>query len=287
MKSPIKWAGSKRKLLPHLREYAEMWKSHNNATGQEGVYYEPFAGGASLFFDLQPAVAELSDVNPDLIAFYRWLRDDVQGLEESVFQLHSLSYARIKSDFNEYARQAEDTADYAIQQSARFLALLHLGFNGLWRVNKSGEMNTPEGKDSKGVRKSLGTLNWGHLAECGKLLDNAALLLGDFRSPLIFGRAEGGPGPGDFVYFDPPFLKTFSGYAKDGFNRKDHEDLAAMCLHLANNGAFVVLSGSCNEASLEVYGEPTKVIETKYSIAAKSSDRVLAKECLWVWGMPT
>lgn len=57
----LKWAGGKerelRTILPLVPPFAR--------------YYEPFAGGAAVFFALRPAHAHLNDRSPELIALYR------------------------------------------------------------------------------------------------------------------------------------------------------------------------------------------------------------------------
>ena len=53
----VKWVGGKTKLLPEL--LARMPERFNR-------YYEPFAGGAALFFRVAPQRAVLADSNPDL-----------------------------------------------------------------------------------------------------------------------------------------------------------------------------------------------------------------------------
>src|SRR6202012_4091593 len=63
----IKWVGGKTKLLPEL--LARM-------PARFGRYYEPFAGGAALFFRITPAHAVVGDANADLISTYRALALD-------------------------------------------------------------------------------------------------------------------------------------------------------------------------------------------------------------------
>ena len=58
----VKWPGGKTRLLPEL--LARLPARWNR-------YYEPFAGGAALFFRLAPRDAVLGDLNADLIAMYR------------------------------------------------------------------------------------------------------------------------------------------------------------------------------------------------------------------------
>ena len=67
----VKWVGGKTKLLPEL--LARMPESF-------GRYYEPFAGGAALFFRLVPRRAVLADSNADLIGLYRAIVGDVDGV---------------------------------------------------------------------------------------------------------------------------------------------------------------------------------------------------------------
>ena len=54
----LRWAGSKKKLLPLLEQASP---------AQIRRYIEPFAGSAVLFLRLEPAKAILSDLNMDLI----------------------------------------------------------------------------------------------------------------------------------------------------------------------------------------------------------------------------
>ena len=57
----LRWAGSKRRLLPTLQTF---WtKKHKR-------YVEPFAGSACLFFAIRPPKAILGDLNPELIGTY-------------------------------------------------------------------------------------------------------------------------------------------------------------------------------------------------------------------------
>ena len=62
----LRWAGSKRSLLPEL-------KLRIPASFKR--YVEPFAGSACLFFSLNPDKALLSDVNAELMDVYRAVRD--------------------------------------------------------------------------------------------------------------------------------------------------------------------------------------------------------------------
>src|SRR5208282_2376234 len=67
----LKWAGGKGRLIAQLRP-------HLPAPFKR--YFEPFAGGAALFFALAPAHAVLTDVNAELIDCYRTVRDRVEDV---------------------------------------------------------------------------------------------------------------------------------------------------------------------------------------------------------------
>ncbi len=80
--SPIKWAGGKAQLLPHIRSLAP---------AQFARYHEPFLGGGAVFFALAPergAPAYLSDLNAELINFYQVLREQTEAFLSQVKQLH-------------------------------------------------------------------------------------------------------------------------------------------------------------------------------------------------------
>src|ERR1700675_134123 len=70
IKPPLKWAGGKRWLVPHLRP---IWENHTDRR-----LVEPFSGGLAVTLGLRPEQALLNDINPHLINFYHWLRKGLQ-----------------------------------------------------------------------------------------------------------------------------------------------------------------------------------------------------------------
>src|SRR5438105_12174265 len=62
---PLKWAGGKRWLVPHLEP---LWRKY-----AEQRYIEPFCGGLAVALGLQPERALLNDLNRHLINFYQQL----------------------------------------------------------------------------------------------------------------------------------------------------------------------------------------------------------------------
>ena len=112
----IRWAGSKRKLLPELSNY---WN-------QKYVkYIEPFAGSAVLFFALSPKHACLNDLNSDLVDMYRTVRK----YPEKVYR----RYRSIPVSKEHYVslRPVAFEAKNPVHRAANFLYLNRNCFNGI------------------------------------------------------------------------------------------------------------------------------------------------------------
>jgi DNA adenine methylase len=86
----IRWAGSKRALLPKLLGLTP-------PTMQR--YVEPFAGSAALFLNLKPRRAILGDINKELLDALRVLRQRPDALHErlSTFQMSRDAYYELRS----------------------------------------------------------------------------------------------------------------------------------------------------------------------------------------------
>ena len=69
----IKWAGGKWQLLPIMSRLMPPRQ-------QIGRYFEPFLGGAAVFFYLQHPKSILSDSNEELIKLYKVVQENVEEL---------------------------------------------------------------------------------------------------------------------------------------------------------------------------------------------------------------
>src|SRR5690242_14865172 len=130
IKSPplLKWPGGKRSLVKRILPLIPP---------RFNRYFEPFFGGGALFFALQPAKARLSDNNADLMHAYLQVRDRPEAVIRELRKLRNSreDYYRIRA-----SRPAVDAA-----RAARFIYLITLAFNGIYRVNLHGEFNVPYG----------------------------------------------------------------------------------------------------------------------------------------------
>ena len=134
----LKWVGGKRKLVPMLLQMIPEF----------GEYHEPFVGGGALFFGLAEADvterwANLSDQNERLIRSYRAIRDD---LETVLSRLETMAKGHCKELYYEIRDQEIDQAQTDAEVAAWFIYLNRTGFNGLYRVNRSGRfIPSPKG----------------------------------------------------------------------------------------------------------------------------------------------
>src|SRR5258706_5000854 len=126
----LRWAGSKRKLLPLLVPLIPA--SYN-------CYFEPFVGSACLFFAVRPRRAVLSDINADLIGAYSQVAAHPRRTWRIVSTLPkgAQAYYHIRRSL----LQASSPQDSA----ARFIYLNRHCFNGVYRTNKTGMFNVPIG----------------------------------------------------------------------------------------------------------------------------------------------
>jgi DNA adenine methylase len=233
VKSFLKFVGGKRQLLPELR--ARVPETY-------GTYFEPFMGGASLFFDLAPKRARLSDMNVRLVRTFRGLRDHV----DTVLQFLG-TYAKLHGElfFKELrACPTDDMADAEI--AAWFIYVNKMGFNGLWRVNGQDQCNVPFGKHEYFVPDEA------TIRACAGALQGVSLERVDFATAVLVAE------PGDFVYFDPPYVplsatSSFTSYTADKFGAKDQERLRDVAWTLHQRGVHVLLSNASASLVRDLY----------------------------------
>ena len=235
----IKWVGGKTKLLPELLARAP--KSF-------GRYYEPFAGGAALFFRLAsaskgPLRAVLNDANADLVTMYLAIQVET-GPVITMLELHAKAHAADPQSHYYRVRDLWNKPGLDWSPARRAAAFIYLNktcFNGLWRVNRSGGFNVPIGRPSKdGAAPRI--CDPGALRAAAAVLAHAELRQGYYQNAVSDAQA------GDFVYFDPPYApvnaSSFTAYTDGDFGPDDQRALAGCARDLAARGVHVMLSNS-------------------------------------------
>lgn len=262
LKPFLKWAGGKQRLLPHLREVLPPGKR----------LIEPFLGAGSVFLGTDYPEYLLGDANPDLMAVWVALQSnpaEYVSRAERLFSRENTSadaYARLRGEFN--------TSTDRLERAALFLYLNRFGFNGVFRVNGSGNMNTPYG-----YPKVTPSFPAAALEGAAMKLSLARLHIGGFSA--LMDQA----GAGDVVYCDPPYSDvgnpSFTAYTRSRFGEKEHEELISSARLAASRGAFVAISNHANEYTRSLYkGFETHELVVRRSVATKSEARGQAREIL-------
>jgi DNA adenine methylase len=258
MQPLLRWAGSKRQLVPTLSEFFNP-NRHNR-------YIEPFAGSACLFFCLKPKKAILGDINGELIRTYRDVKYRCKDVTDRL--------RRFRKSKKEYLRRRKPNRRGAsrIHRAARFIYLNRCCFNGIYRTNLKGDFNVPYG----GKRSGPIPID---LHEHASALRSAVLVSGDFEKVLARTKS------GDFVYLDPPFSvdsrRVFRQYDASQFDFGSIWRLRIWLEELAaNNVNFLVSYAVCAEAWFLANGFKTRIVRVRRNVAGFAKHRRYARELL-------
>jgi DNA adenine methylase len=262
----VKWAGGKRQLLAEIDPLVPK---------QMRTYFEPFCGGAALFFHLAGKPkrpfekAVLCDQNEELIALYRALRDDAEALIVELAQ-----YTNDKELFLR-VRAQKPAKLTTVQRGARLLFLNRTCYNGLWRVNSKNQFNVPFGRYAKPK-----ILDAPRLRKAALVLQGVDLQCSDFLA--VTSAAV----PGDFVYFDPPYVAAsdtadFATYGPLGFSHADQVRLRDELHRLGACGVKLLLSNADTPESRALYkGMHLQTVTARRSISRVGDQRNAVGELL-------
>ena len=263
----LKWAGGKRQLLPAIN-------AHRPPAFRR--YVEPFFGSGAVFFDLagrgllDARSVRLGDANPDLIGCYRTLRDRTEEVIEALGALErehrergdacyydvrdcrfNPARAQLAGSSVDGARltMAEIGRVYTPSVAAMLIFLNRTGFNGLFRLNRSGAFNVPAGRYSNPT-----ICDPDHLRAVAAAFRRRSVVL-DLAG---FDATIGDAAAGDFVYCDPPYAPlsataNFAHYTAGGFSAFDQARLQRAVVAACRRGAHVVLSNSSAPEIVELY----------------------------------
>jgi DNA adenine methylase len=256
----LRWAGSKRKLLPKLKPF---W------TEAHRRYVEPFAGSACLFFALKPPKAILGDLNPELISTYIEVKYRLAGVLRELAKLPPWSkreYLRLRS---------LDTSNLdSCARAARFIYLNRFCFNGIYRTNLKGRFNVPYSGDGCGAVPHDEVFEM-----CSRRLRVARFVRGDFEGVLSQAKK------GDLVYMDPPYAvrarRVFREYDPSAFTIEDIVRLRKWMERLNAAGiTFVVSYAESDEADVLRKGFSFETISVQRNVAGFAAHRALTSELL-------
>jgi DNA adenine methylase len=257
LKSPIKWAGGKSKLMNKIQEVYNndfFWNS------EKYTYIELFGGGGSSWlFVLQnynPKRVIVNDINPNVINLWRCIQIYPIALCKELDRIISnylvLDWDERKEFFLNLRKEFNKKKDVLsekkidIDMAAEFLFLNKTCFNGLWRTNSKGEFNTPFGKPTN-LNKDPNIYDKNNIVNLSELIKDVEFVCRDYKNVI------GDYVTGDvLVYMDPPYRGTWTDYSKESFGEQEQIELSHFMKDLKDRGFYVIQSNSkCNDDFFE------------------------------------
>lgn len=219
LKPLVKWSGGKSDEIKSFQKYIPEFET----------YLEPFIGGGSLFFHLQPAKAVISDVHTELIDLYQSIKD---GHANDIYEFMK---SRPNDETTYYEVRDKMVVECPLDNAKRFYYLRKTCFRGMLRYNKQGKFNIPYGKYK--------TINFEELRNPGyeELLKNTEIYKQSYQ--YIFEHYDD---PNNFMFLDPPYDSEFTDYGYCVFDKEAHKELfkcfattKIKCLMVIGKTAFI------------------------------------------------
>lgn len=259
LKSPIKWAGGKSKLMNKIQEVYNndfFWNS------EKYTYIELFGGGGSSWlFVLQnyrPKRVIVNDINPNVINLWRCIQNYPIELCEELENIVSKYlyfdwdgrkefFLNLRKSFNE-KKDLLTGINTDVRMAAEFLFLNKTCFNGLWRTNSKGEFNTPFGKPMN-LDREPNIYDKNNIMLLSNWIKEVEFICSDYKDVI------GDDVAGDvLVYMDPPYRGTWTDYSKESFGEQEQIELSHFMKDLKDRGFYVIQSNSkCNDDFFETY----------------------------------
>jgi DNA adenine methylase len=202
LKPLVKWSGGKGDEIKFFEKY--MPKDFD-------IYLEPFIGGGSVYFYLNPKKAVINDIHKDLIDLYRCIAN---GKNKDIYDF-------MKENNNDettyYKIRDEMLINDDLDNAKRFYYQRKTCFRGMLRYNKNGKFNIPFGKYK--------SINYNELLNDNyeKLLQKTIILNENFD--YVFQNYNN---ENNFMFLDPPYDSEFTNYGYCEFGRNEHIKLAEL-----------------------------------------------------------
>jgi DNA adenine methylase len=216
----IKWSGGKSDEIKMFEKYFP--DSYN-------LYIEPFIGGGSVYFYLNPDNAVINDIHKELIDLYQSIGE---GESDKIYEFMENNP---NDEETYYKIRDEMIINDKLDSAKRFYYQRKTCFRGMLRYNKNGKFNIPFGRYK--------TINYKDLKnkDYELLLNKTQILNKDFN--YIF---ENYNDENNFMFLDPPYDSEFTDYGYCQFGKKEQEELATLfkntkikCLMIIGKTKFI------------------------------------------------
>ena len=258
LSSPIRWAGSKKRVLNDLLESFSSNKKN---------YIEPFLGSGVVMLNVLNNSEKLeyknfyvNDINKNIIDFYVSLKNNPKKLIKSLVKLSNIyniknniidkekMYYQIRTKFNEMQND----------RSIYFYFLMKVGFNGVYRENKNGLFNVPFGKKEKFFVKE------DELFEISKLIKNVKFYNMPYEKFLNKMKKDGILND-SFIYCDPPYIPEdfVINQQQELYTKNNFDHIKFVNIMASYSKPDILISMSESERTKIVYGKIFKYRKLK------------------------
>lgn len=178
----LRYPGGKTKILSYLVNHLPESKSI------KGTYIEPFVGGGSIFFHVNPDNALISDLNSELITLYKGIKLYPHKVWETFesFPSGKSSYYKVRN------KSTEGKPLY--YKAARTLYLNRTCFKGMWRHNANGNFNVGYGGEER-----RWVITHESIIKLARIFRKAEIQSNDFEEVILNASKN------DFIFLDPPY----------------------------------------------------------------------------------
>jgi DNA adenine methylase len=200
LKPIIKWSGGKSDEIKMFEQYFP-----TNYT----KYIEPFVGGGSVFFYLNPSNAVISDVHTELIHLYKSIAN---GQANDIYTFMSQTP---NNEITYYKVRDEMVINNDLDSAKRFYYQRKTCFRGMLRYNKNGKFNIPFGRYKSISYNELLNVDYENLLKRTEILNKGF--------EYIF---ENYNDENNFMFLDPPYDSEFTDYGYCQFGKEEQRKLA-------------------------------------------------------------
>lgn len=222
IRSPLFYVGDKYKLMPQLKELFPK---------DIQTYYDVFCGGGSASINVRARKYVMNDIDSKIVDLHHYLQNESKDIDLFIKNMHLLiknyglslselgknpeievlkskfkktyfakynriSYLKLRNDYN------RDQTDIRL-----LYLLLIYGFNHMIRFNSQGKFNLPVGNVDWNKNVSTALRNYADWYNKNEVKISKSQDFEEFVESQNFKK-------GDFLYFDPPYLITYSDYNK-------------------------------------------------------------------------
>jgi len=202
LKPLIKWSGGKsEEIKMFIKYFPENYEK----------YIEPFVGGGSVFFYINPKNGIINDIHKELIDLYKCI---AEGKRQDIYEFME----NMKNDEETYYKIRDEMIITDILDNAkRFYYQRKTCFRGMLRYNKNGKFNIPFGKYKNINYEELKDIKY------EELLKRTEILNVDYK--YLF---ENYNNENNFMFLDPPYDSEFTDYGYCKFDKEEHKNLAIL-----------------------------------------------------------